>query len=80
MVFYHVQSGARWMIKAERDRCAELVEQIRHLSLRPKANEGSFVVETWEQVDEKRDAVRELCDQLIMKLQPITVRYPKRTP
>ncbi len=68
------------MIKIERDRCAELVEQIRQLSLRPKADDGGLVVETWDQVDEKRDAVREYCDQLIMKLQPITVRYPKRTP
>ena len=69
--FTRFQSGANWMIKVQRDRCAELVEQIRAL----------FLGETTDldDINKKREAVRELCDQLIMKLQPITIRYPQRT-
>jgi hypothetical protein len=58
------------MIAAERNRCAELVEQIRQLSLNdPDESDAE---------NDRREAVRELCDQLIMKLQPITIRYPKK--
>ncbi len=66
------QSGARWMISAERNRCAELVEQIRDLVRRRETDSDA--------VDAVHEDVRELCDQLIMKLQPITIRYPQRTP
>ncbi len=70
--FTRFQSGVNWMIKVERDRCAELVEQIRQLSLNdPDKSDAE---------NDRREAVRELCDQLIMKLQPITIRYPQRTP
>ncbi len=65
------------MIKVERDRCAELVEQIRRLSLRLPENFDEADIDA---VNDEREHVRELCDQLIMILQPITVRYPKRTP
>ncbi len=70
--FTRFQSGARWMIAAERNRCAEIVEQIRDLVRRRDTDSDA--------VDEVHEAVRELCDQLIMKLQPITIRYPQRTP
>ena len=65
------------MTNAQRDRCAELVEQIRRLSLGLPEN---FDEANIDEVNEEREQVRERCDQLIMILQPITVRYPKRTP
>ena len=56
------------MTNAQRDRCAELVEQIRKLA------RAKPLSDDWD------ESIGECCDQLIMILQPITVRYPKRTP
>ena len=49
------------MNKAQRDYCADLVEQIRRL------------VRQKPRPDDWDDQIGELCDQLVMRLQPIEV-------
>lgn len=52
------------MTNPQRDRCAELVEQIRQLA------RAKPLPDDWEA------SIGECCNQLIMILQPITIRRP----